>query len=729
MHRAVDPADGEAYVYGMSFLDAAPSIFACFDQPDLKAPYDVTVHAPQGWTVFGNGATEQTGPQDFRLATTKPLATYFVTVCAGPWATLRDEHDGIPLSISARASQRDLLEAQAPQMFEVTKQSFDHYHRLFGVRYDFGDYDQLFVPEFNAGAMENPGCVVHSDSMIFRGGISRAQLLGRSNTIAHEMAHMWFGDMVTMTWWDDLWLNESFAEYMSHRCLAESTEFTEAFVDFGASRKAWGYRADRAPSTHPVAGAPAPDAHSALQNFDGISYAKGASVLRQLIAHIGDDAFVVGVRDHIERHLYANAGLADFMSAMERASGRDLTAWQQAWLGTAGTDVVAVHLERDGDRVTGATVTRHAPVERPADRPHTFDVAGYSGGDRVLQADLTAERDEQQVPELVGQRVPELLIPNAADLTWAEVRLDDATLAALPEQLAGLPDGSARAVAWCALDAGVMTGRVDPRLLAGTIARSWGRESDDGIRAGVAMRIVPRLRAFLPAAEVPDAYRGIAAAGRELFDRAADGSPDQLAGARLVAGASDDVQLLGRWLTGDGLPESLRDDTELRWAVARSLARVDALDDATLQRLSDADRTMQGELEGIRIRALRPTAEAKEQAWESLAHDAGLSNYQLVAHAEGLWGSGDPELLRPYVARYFADVPPLAERVTGMALGRVATAAFPWPVVEQDTLDRSREALARTDLADDVRRSIVDQSFLLECALRARTAFPGGDTP
>ncbi|MEO8851139.1 MAG: M1 family aminopeptidase, partial [Allobranchiibius sp.] len=279
LHRAVDPEDGKAYVYGMSFMDAAPRMLACFDQPDLKAPYDVRVKAPQEWVVVGNGDSKQTAPGEWTLATTPPMSTYFFSVCGGPYATVTDEHDGIHLEVHVRAALEKELREQAPDIFAVTKQSFDYYHRLFGIRYPWGDYHQVFVPEFNAGAMENPGCVTFRDEMIMRGTLTPEALQSRANTIAHEMAHMWFGDLVTLAWWDDLWLNESFAEYMAGRTVDAATDYDESGVAFSAQRKNWGYAADRAPSTHPIAGSPAPDAISALSNFDGISYAKGASAL------------------------------------------------------------------------------------------------------------------------------------------------------------------------------------------------------------------------------------------------------------------------------------------------------------------------------------------------------------------------------------------------------------------------------------------------------------------
>ena len=402
LHRATDPADDLDYVYGHLFLDAAPSVYACFDQPDLKAPYDVTVHAPLDWTVIGNGAASEVGAGTWSLATTKPLATYFMTVCAGPYVSVHDEHDGIPLGLHARASLREPLERHAAELFDVTKRSFDYFHGLFGIRYPFGEYHQVFVPEFNAGAMENPGCVTFRDQYLYRGAATRDELLTRANTVSHEMSHMWFGDIVTMKWWDDLWLNESFAEYMSHRCLVDATEYTDAWVDSSIVRKVWGYGAERSPSTHPVAGVEALDAQSALQNFDGISYAKGAATLRQLIAYVGDDQFIAGVRAYLNDKSYGNGTLADFLAAIETASGKDLEAWSRAWLLTADRDTISVDVDEQAGVVESAVVRREAPADRPADRPHAFDVAGWTDGRELGRVMVTVTGPETALAELEG---------------------------------------------------------------------------------------------------------------------------------------------------------------------------------------------------------------------------------------------------------------------------------------------------------------------------------------
>lgn len=719
LHRAVDPADGEHYVYGHLFLDAAPSVFACFDQPDLKAPYAVSVTAPEAWQVIGNGAAAQVSPGRWQLATTQPLATYFVTVCAGPYASVRSEHDGIPLGIHARASLREPLERQAEQMLEVTRASFDYYHRLFGIRYPFGEYHQVFVPEFNAGAMENPGCVTFRDTYVFRGAAARDEVLTRSNTIAHEMAHMWFGDLVTMRWWDDLWLNESFAEYMAHRTTVDATEFTEGWVDSTVARKMWGYAAERTPSTHPVAGGAALDAQAALQDFDGISYAKGAATLRQLIAHIGDGAFIAGVGAYLREHAYGNGTLGDFLGFMERASGKDLGEWSKAWLLTAGLDVIAA------DQSSGV-VAREVPEAFPADRPHTLDVAGFTGSEEVFRVAATLVGDRTEVTALTAAPRARLVVPNASDLTWATVALDAGTLAAVPSGLAQVPDAQARAVLWAALVDGVCLATVDPRTVVETFGSAWPKEHNESVLNRIATAVLGRVvTTFLPQAEQSGARAVIAGAAAELLQSSEPGTTHALLAARFLARSSSDEELLRRWATGDGLPPGLDGDSDFRWLVVRNLAGRGLVDTGFVEEVRSQDDTLAGLLGSLSARAAMPGPDAKSWAWEELTANRERSNYELNALAAGFWVEDDLDILRGYVPRYFAEVPEMAQWVGADALGRVATLAYPARVVEQATADASAAALAAGGghLTPAVRRSIVDADSELREALRSRAAF------
>ncbi|MDN5794621.1 MAG: aminopeptidase N [Intrasporangium sp.] len=723
LHRATDPADGQDYVYGHLFLAAAPRVFACFDQPDLKAPYDVTVRTPRQWSVIGNGAATETAPGEWVLATTKPLATYFVTVCAGPWASVRDEHDGIPLGIHSRQSLRKPLERHATEIFAVTRQSFDYFHSLFDIRYPFGAYEQVFVPEFNAGAMENPGCVVLRDQYIYRGAATRDELLTRANTIAHELSHMWFGDLVTMKWWDDLWLNESFAEYMSHRCLVDATEYTDAWVDSSIVRKVWGYGAERSPSTHPVAGVEALDAMSALQNFDGISYAKGAAALRQLIAYAGDDRFIAGVRSYLSVNAYGNGTLADFLAAIQLGSGKDLDAWAKAWLLTAGRDTIAVDLSVQDLRVVAARMTREAPMAFPADRPHALDVAGWTDGEQTARVMATITTAQTSLDGLVGTPAPAVLVPNAADLTWARVVLSDATISALPAQLGQVPDAQARAVLWSALVDGVHTAAMPPSLVLDVFEAAWAGEPNSSIQtraAAYAEQVV--IGVFLPRGERAVARSRLAAVGVSLLESAEAGSTASLAAARLVAGTSDDQDLLRGWATGHGLPAGLEDDGDFRWIVVRKLACRGALSDGDIERFRETDDTLQGSLNALMCRASRPDPQAKVWAWEQLTGRHGRSNYEMNHLARGFWSAPDDELVEPYVARYFADVPAMSAWVGEDAVAQVVTLAFP-QVHTARTARLSAATLGREDLTPAVRRSLVDADHELREVLASRDAF------
>ena len=715
LHRATDPADGEDYVFSHLFLDAAPAVFACIDQPDVKAPYAVCVKAPQEWQVIGNGAAQIADGGVWHLAETRPLSTYFVALCAGPYVSVTGEHDGIRLGLWARRSLEEQLREHAPEMLDVTRRSFDYFHSIFGIRYPFDDYDQVFVPEFNAGAMENPGCVVVRDAYLFRGAVGRDELLTRANTISHEMAHMWFGDLVSPKWWDDLWLNESFAEYMAHRCLVEATDYTEAWVDSTMSRKSWGYGAERAPSTHPVAGSPAPDANSALANFDGISYAKGAAVIRQLIEFIGDEAFLEGIRQYLGDHSFGNGTLADFLGAMEAASGQPLADWSRAWLETAGVDRIEVG--RDG------SVTRTAPPEHPADRPHAFDIATYTDGAETSRVQLTLDADRATVDGL--DTGAELVLPNAGDLTWATPILDGTSLRSLVGQLPRMTDEQARAVLWVGLRDGVALAQVDPRLLVDLGEAALVTETNDSIFARAGMHLTNRvIRVLLPEAEQDAARARMAAVGEQVLADAEPGSSRALHAARLVARTTDDVERrLVPWAEGRDLPAGLEGDADFRWILLGQLSRRALIGAPEIDAALEQDRTMTGQLGALTARAAIPTAEAKAAAWADLTTNRERSNYELVAIAAGFWGPQDRTLVAPYVSRYFTDIPPMTAWLGEDALSRVASMAYPSRFVSDETLAHSRAALAG-ELQQGVRRAIVDAQSELEEALASRRAFP-----
>ncbi|MDO3702005.1 aminopeptidase N [Micromonospora sp. C28SCA-DRY-2] len=728
IHRFVDPADGETYLYAMSFLDDVQRIFAAFDQPDLKAPVTLAVTAPEHWTVAANGVLAATPrPGRWEFAPTAPLATYFVSLVAGPWHVRRDEHDGIPLGVYCRRSLAEHLDADADEIFTVTKQCLDRFHQLFDERYPFGKYDQAFVPEFNAGAMENPGLVTFRDDYVFRSAVTDTQRELRATTIAHEMAHMWFGDLVTMRWWDDLWLNESFAEYLGTRVTAEATRFDQAWTTFAMRRKAWGYAADQRPSTHPVAPEEVADAAQGLLNFDGISYAKGASVLRQLVAWLGDDAFLAGLNAHFAKHRFGNATLADLLGSLSAASGRDLAGWAERWLRRAQVNTLRAEVAVDADgRYREVTVVQTAPETHPVLRPHRIGVGRYSADGTVdrIEVDLDPDTDGGRtvLAELTGQPAARLLLPNDGDLTFAKVRLDPASADAVPLVLPGLADPLARALLWReALDAAI-DGERPVSGLVELIAAALPAETEVIVAEDVLTLSRSLIDRYLEPAARTAALARVADACRHLLDGAPAGRSLQLAAARAWIAATTDADLLTGWLAGRGVPAGLAVDAELRWAVLYRLVVLGAAGETEIAAEAAADPSAAGAERAARCRGALPDPAAKRAAWEIVVSNAELSNRLVEATAEGFWQPEQAELTAGYVERYFADMPAAARLRTPWTADRVAGLAFPRYAVAQPTREAAAALLARDDLTPGLRRVVTDADDDLRRALVARTA-------
>jgi aminopeptidase N len=720
LHRFVDPADDAVYLCATSSIDNAKRWFACFDQPDLKAAVALEVHCPPEWTVVGNGAATRLAAGHWLLADTPPISTYLVTVVAGPWHSVHGEHDGIPLGLHVRRSLAAELDRDAATLLDLTAKSFDAFHELFGVRYPFGEYHQAFVPEFNWGAVEQPGCVTYRDQMIFRSTPSDSQFIDRTTTVVHEMAHMWFGDLVTMRWWDDMWLNESFAEYLSHRVTAEITDLP-VWEDFGAGRKGWGYSADRRATTHPIAANGANDAHEALEDFDGISYAKGASVLRQLAAYIGDDMFVGGLRDYIRRYEYGNATFADLMAAWGAharpgtPSPADLARWADEWLRTAGVDVISVR--RNGRT---AELRRGDPqFGVPAQRPHAMTVKVLPRGPAV---GVRLDAAELVVPLEAPADAP--LLPNAGDETWATIRLDPQDWQRLPAVIGELPHGPERVVIWNALRAAMADSVVSPELVVDTIVA--GLPGEVPVVAGeVLLRITNSLALFVPNGPRRDALRNrLAAAARALLDTAPVGAEAQSTAARAWLALTDDLPALERWSAGESDVEGLLVDAELRWSVLERRAALGALNQDEIDAAFAADRSASGSLHARHCEAARPDPDAKERAWRALVDPSSdLSHYQLKAFAEGFWVPGQEQLVAPFAPRWFAEMPATATFRGGYALRDLARVSFPMLVVDEANRDRARELAVRDDVDSAIRRVASDGSVELTRGLAARARF------
>ncbi|GAA4206726.1 aminopeptidase N [Actinocatenispora rupis] len=738
LHRFVDPADGETYVYAMTFLDHAQRVFACFDQPDLKAPLTLTVTVPDDWTVVANERGERVsgaaGRGVWEFATTRPLAPYFMTVCAGPYHSVYRSHRDLrgPESIRGdvryglhcRRSLAEHLDADADELFDLSASCLDAYHQLFGVRYPFGDtYDQVFVPEFNMGAMENPGCVTFRDELVFRGAVTEAEREERASIVAHEMAHMWFGDLVTMRWWDDLWLNESFATYLSLRVLPTATRYRSAPATFAAGAKLNGYQADQSSWTHPVAPAEVPDAAGALVNFDAISYPKGASVLRQLAAWLGDEAFVTGLRRHFERHAYGNADLADLVDSLAAASGQDVAGWAELWLRTAGVDRLVPETEVTDGRYTTVHV-RQSGVDGAPERPHRIGIGLYRDGRRYHRTELTVHGGRTEVPQLAGLPAADLLLLNDGDLTFATVRLPDGAADRLDTLLPAVTDPLTRALLWGTAWDSVRAGELAPtafvRLVAGAVA------SEPQVPVVASMLDKARTRVadrYVDPADRPAALAALAAACEDLLVSAPLAGGRRLAAFRGLVDSCVDTDRLAGWLAGDTLPDGVRVDPELRWRLLTRLVVLGAAGTAEIDAEAARDATAQGAVYALRCRAARPDPDAKAAAWTALLTDTDLPNRHSEALARGFWQPEQADLTAPYVARFFAEiVPAAAPRTTEMGWRLVAD-SFPRYAVAPDTV-AATEALLAGDLTAGVRRGLTEHRDELVVAVRARAAAP-----
>ncbi|WP_445524564.1 aminopeptidase N [Streptomyces cyslabdanicus] len=671
LHRFVDPEDGEVYLYTQYEPADSRRVFANFEQPDLKAPYRFEVRAPEGWTVWSNGAGEvQDGV--WRFAETKPISTYITCVVAGPYHYVTDSYervfeDGTRLEIPLGALCRKGLARHfdADDVFLVTKQGLDFFHDYFDYPYPFGKYDQAFVPEYNLGAMENPGLVTFREEYIFRGKVTQASYEARANVILHEMAHMWFGDLVTMEWWDDLWLKESFADFMGSFSLVGATRFTDGWITFANRRKAWAYRADQLPSTHPVT-ADIRDLQDAKLNFDGITYAKGASVLKQLVAYVGQDAFLEGARRYFKRHAYGNTRLGDLLAVLEETSGRDMGAWARSWLQTAGVNSLTpqVVLGADG-RIEELAVVQEASAIAPADhpelRPHRVAVGLYQRSEvgaleRYARAETDVAGARTVVSELAGADAPDLVLVNDDDLTYCKIRFDETSLAVLREHLGALTDPLARALCWSALWNLTRDALLPARDFVDLVLRFAGRETDIGV--------LQMLHAWAESALVHYAApqwretggRALAEGALAELRQAEPGSEHQLAWARFfatTASAPGDLELLKSLLDGTEEIAGLDVDQELRWAFLEPLAAHGVADEKALAAELARDDTASGKRHQVRCLAARPSADVKARAWEQVVDSDALSNALVEATIAGFGQASQRELLAPYASRYF----------------------------------------------------------------------------
>ncbi|MBX3031657.1 MAG: aminopeptidase N [Chloroflexi bacterium] len=729
-HHFVDPEDATEYVYSNFQPFEAHRLFPCFDQPDIKATYAVTVEAPAHWRVVSAMRARVDELPDGHLrhvfTTTPRFSTYLLAVVAGEWHAVHEERDGLSLGLYARRSMAAMVEREADELFEVTRQGFAFYSDLFDQAYPFEKYDQLFVPEFNAGAMENVGAVTFHDSFLFRDPPTEPERLTRAEVVLHELAHMWFGDLVTMRWWDDLWLNESFATFMSFLALDEATRFSAAWQQFNGTLKPLAYRDDQLITTHPIAGEVA-DTDEAELGFDGITYEKGASVLKQLVATIGRDAFRDGIRSYFRRHAWGNATLHDFLAALGDAAGRDLDEWARVWIRTASLNTIEARWTTEDDRITAFELHQGAPADHPTLRPHTMRVGVLhtsQGGDALTVQEATIEGPVADVPALVGLPTPDFVFPNHEDHDYAKVILDPVSLAFARARLDEVEDPFLRQLVWSSLWDMTRDARLRSTEYLAMVRRHAPAESDVALLDAVLDQAIVALRRYVPEERIAAEGAALVRVARETLASTDRPDDDRRLWLRLaIAAASDPADLTDVLALLDGAGDTgLPVDQEMRWeASVRALAF--GLSDAEerIDRERDRDPSDRGQRAVIRAQVAPPDAAAKATAWERI-HGTGYgSDYLTRAALAGFQWHHQRELLMPWREPFFEQVRAVyRERDLGFARAYLR-ALHPIGWGEPDVLERSRALLADLD-ADEVqlRRHLLDQCDDMERLIRVR---------
>nr|WP_218881056.1 aminopeptidase N [Kineosphaera limosa] len=767
LHQFVDPVDDEVYLYTQFEVADSRRMFPVFEQPDLKASFAFTVTAPARWQVIScqptptpepageavvpvhpptqDGADDsaQRAPEPiatWRFSPTPVLSSYVTALVAGAYEVVRDEvstRDGkvVPLGLFCRASLRQYLDHD--ELFDITKRGFAFFETEFDLPYPFEKYDQIFTPEYNMGAMENVGAVTFNEMYVFRAKETQTRIERRALTVLHELAHMWFGNLVTMVWWDDLWLNESFAEWASTTAQAEATRWTDAWTTFATAEKAWAYRQDQLSSTHPIL-APIRDLDDVAVNFDGITYAKGASVLKQLVAYVGRDAFREGLRAYFRKHAWGNTTIGDLLTELTAASGRDLSTWSSAWLETAGVNTLSAAVTTDDEGViTDASVVQTAAASHPTLRPHRLAIGLYNvRGDRLERTqhfEIDVDGPSTPVPQLAGVPMPDLLLINDDDLAYAKIRLDEGslrTVQALPDGFAeSLPRALVLGAMWdMTRDAQLPASRFVPYVLD-TLAH----ESDSTLLRVLLSQVESTVKFYSDPATRPQAVERTAARLRGLALDAAPGSDAQL---QLVtafakwAQAPADLDLVAELLAGTRELPGLAVDTEMRWTLLTSLAAGGRADADAIEAERQRDDTATGRERAARGLASRPTAAAKEEAWESAVVRSGLANQTVDAIAQGFGLVHDAQLLAPYVSRYHEALTGVWSQRTHAIAESIVEGFYPLALADQALLDASQRWLdAHPDEPQGLRRLVAENRDAVTRALAAQAADSAASAP
>ncbi|SDS61025.1 aminopeptidase N [Microterricola viridarii] len=734
LHRFTDPVDGKPYLYTEFAVAEANRVFACFDQPDLKASYRFTVVAPADWHVISNSTTPAPSPRgdaaEWAFPPSPHISTYIAALIAGPYSEWHSEAvtaDGrtIPLGLFARASLAEAVEPEV--MFEKTRQGLAYYEASYGVGFPYEKYDQIFVPEYNWGAMENVGAVTFNEGYLFRSKVPDARKEQRALVVLHELSHMWFGNLVTMKWWNDLWLNESFATWTSTIAAASATEYADSWATFASTEKTHAYEQDQLPSTHPIV-ATINDLEDVEVNFDGITYSKGASVIKQLVAWVGLDAFYAGISAYLQKHAGGNATLRDLLDELEVTSGRELTEWSRLWLETAGVNTLRPEIQTTPDgTITGFAVLQSAASEQPTIRPHRLAIGFYNTVDGALvrahRVELDVDGDRTEVAELVGLARPELVLLNDDDLAYAKIRLDAASHAVAIDRLAEIADPLARAVIWGAVWDATRDAEASPRDFVKLVLRNISAETQSAQRA-LSLRLLELVLGQYVAPE--HRAETVVEAGDALWaltqsaDAGSDAQLQLLRAFIAIASAPGQLDVLVELLAGEALLPGLAVDTELRWEIVISLAAGGRAAAEDIDDVLATDDTAKGRQSAITAKAAMPDAAGKLAAWTAAATDTSLSNDYVRAYALGWRRARPSELLSPQLEPYFAMLQEVWSTRSYNMAAAIIRGLYPAPLANAELVAASRAWLAGNDGPPALRRIVVEELSRVERALAAQ---------
>ncbi|NEG56175.1 aminopeptidase N [Bifidobacterium platyrrhinorum] len=743
LHRSVDPSDGNVYLYSQFEVPDARRVYAVFDQPDLKATFDFKVLAPKSWIVTSNmpaasvedyaretldGTLEAKPNETTKLWSFEPtpvMSSYLTAICAGPYAEWHTEYaneDGriVPMAQYCRQSLAEAFAKDVDYLFDITKKGFAFYAKTWGVPYPYAKYDQIYVPEYNAGAMENIGMVTIRDSYVFESKVTDALAERRVVTVLHELAHMWFGDYVTMKWWNDLWLNESFAEFTSTLATAEATEWHDAWATFCSGEKSWALRQDQLPTTHPIV-APINDLNDTYVNFDGITYAKGASVLKQLVFYVGRTKFFQGIHNYLDKHAYSNATLADLLGELEATSGRDLKAWSAKWLEESGINTITPAIEESKDGVIGSlTLTQTAPAEHAVLRPHRLAVGFYDldkASGKVVRTDrieLDVDGETTPVEAAAGKRRPALLLVNDEDLTYTKIRFDAASLAFAEEHLQDVDVALARAVIWLAFWDMTRDGEFPAERFVDMTLRLLAHETESTTFRYALACMSTTAHHYVAASRRDEVLKHVAA---ELFElvRAAEPGSDaqfQLATAYLGYGEEGDAAFAANargLLSGDVAFDGLEIDNNFTWTIVNALASVNEYSDEDIDAQLKKKETTENREFAYGAHAVKGTAEAKAWAWDQALNNDGLTNSQLEAVARGFAATPRPDLAEPYAGKYFETIDWIWEHKTYHMAEALLNGLYPGYADPATLVSLGESWLAsHADAADALKRLVVE---------------------